>query len=245
MMISPSENAEAKSVGGSAASGKWVRSFDGEVRGVSRIEFHPLERPEVPTNSEQATEAAVRLSEEVAALSGRLQLQAEQMSTELEIVRVRAKVEARSEWQRELEEMIAKERASIRNACEELRQERAKYFAGVEAEVVKLALAIAARVMHREAKLDPLLLAGVVRVALEKVGEGSSTVLRVPMGEVEAWRLVFSESQDSSLQVEGDELLVAGDCVLDTSIGKVELGVSAQLEEIERGFFDLMQQRPA
>jgi hypothetical protein len=25
----------------------------------------------------------------------------------------------------------------------------------------------------------------------------------------------------------------------------VELGVNAQLEEIERGFFDLMQQRPA
>jgi flagellar assembly protein FliH len=114
----------------------------------------------------------------------------------------------------------------------------------VEAEVVRLALAIAARVMHREAKLDPLLLAGVVRVALEKVADDSSTVLRVPVGEVEMWRQVFSESQDSSLQVEGDDLLGAGECVLDTNIGKVELGVSAQLEEIERGFFDLMQQRP-
>ena len=33
--------------------------------------------------------------------------------------------------------------------------------------------------------------------------------------------------------------------MLDTNVGKVELGVSAQLEEIEHGFFDLMQQRPA
>ena len=243
-MISPSENAEVNSVGRGATVGKWVRSFDEGRRGVSRIEFHPLERPEVPANSEHDTEVAVLLSEEVAALRGKLQLQAEQMSTELEVVRVRAKVEARSEWERELEEMIAKERSSIRKACEEFRQERARYFVGVEAEVVRLALAIAARVMHREAKLDPLLLAGVVRVALEKVADDSSTVLRVPVGEVEMWRQVFSESQDSSLQVEGDDLLGAGECVLDTNIGKVELGVSAQLEEIERGFFDLMQQRP-
>ena len=50
------------------------------------------------------------------------------------------------------------ERSVVLKACEEFRRERARYFAGVEAEVVKLALAIAARVLHREAKLDPLLL---------------------------------------------------------------------------------------
>jgi flagellar assembly protein FliH len=244
MMISPSENGEMKAGGSGAAHGKWVRSFDEGRRGVSRIEFLPLEGLEARPDSEQDTEAALRLSEEVVALSGKLKSQAEQMSADLEAIRKRARVEARSEWESELEEKIAKERSSILKACEEFRQERAKYFAGVEAEVVKLALAIAARVMHREAKLDPLLLTGVVRVALEKVAEDSSTVLRVPVGEVEMWRRVFNESQDSSLQVEGDELLDAGDCVLDTNIGKVELGVSAQLEEIERGFFDLMQQRP-
>jgi flagellar assembly protein FliH len=45
--------------------------------------------------------------------------------------------------------------------------------------------------------------------------------------------------------VVGDERLAAGECVLETNVGKVELGVSVQLEEIERGFFDLMEQRPA
>ncbi len=107
----------------------------------------------------------------------------------------------------------------------------------VEAEVVRLALAIAARVLHREAKMDPLLLAGVVRVALEKVAEDSATILRVPVDEVEMWRGVASS-------VVGDERMKAGECVLETSVGRVELGVSAQLEEIEKGFFDLLQQRP-
>jgi flagellar assembly protein FliH len=90
-----------------------------------------------------------------------------------------------------------------------------------------------------------MLLTGVVRVALEKVAEDSTTILRVPADEIEAWKEVFVGGQESSVQVLGDERLSAGECALDTNVGRVELGVSAQLEEIERGFFDLMQQRPA
>jgi flagellar assembly protein FliH len=167
------------------------------------------------------------------------------MSADMEMARNEARAEARLEWEQELEDRIVGERRAVLKACEEFVRERSRYFAGVEAEVVKLALAIAARVLHREAKLDPLLLTGVVRVALEKVAEDSVTVLRVPVGATEMWREVFVASPESSLQVVGDERLAAGECVLDTNVGRVELGVSAQLEEIERGFFDLMQQRPA
>jgi flagellar assembly protein FliH len=163
----------------------------------------------------------------------------------MELARYEARAEARLEWEQELEDRIVGERKVVLKACEEFVRERTRYFAGVEAEVVKLALAIAARVLHREAKLDPLLLTGVVRVALEKVAEDSAMVLRVPVGAIEMWRKAFVTSPESSLQVVGDERLSAGECVLDTSVGRVELGVSAQLEEIERGFFDLMQQRPA
>jgi flagellar assembly protein FliH len=67
----------------------------------------------------------------------------------------------------------------------------------------------------------------------------------VPIDAVEMWREVFLASPESSPQVMGDERLAGGECVLETNVGRVELGVSAQLEEIERGFFDLMQQRPA
>jgi flagellar assembly protein FliH len=70
-------------------------------------------------------------------------------------------------------------------------------------------------------------------------------VLRVPAGEVDRWQEVFAANQESALKLVGDERLGAGECVLETNVGRVELGVSAQLEEIERGFFDLLQQRPA
>jgi flagellar assembly protein FliH len=215
---------------------------------VSRLEFQSVKQDVVEIALENAEadldEMELRLKEEVAALDVKLQSQTQQASSRIDEARSEARSEARREWEQELEAKIAEERVRVLRACEQFGRERARYFADVEAEVVRLALAIAARVLHRETKLDPLLLSAAVRVALEKVAEDSATVLRVPATEVELWRGVFS-TQDSSVQVVGDERLGEGECVLDTSVGKVELGVSAQLSEIERGFFDLLQKRPA
>src|ERR1700723_285340 len=240
MMISPSERYEKKVI----AAGAPVRLLGEGIREVSRLEFYPLAVPEIQIEVEQTSDAAL-LREEVATLGGRVRSQEEEISAAMESARAEARAEASSDYERELAERIAVERAAILRVCEEFREERKRYFAGVEAEVVKLALAIATRVLHREVNLDPLLLTGVVRVALEKVAEDSVTVLRVPGAAIEKWRQVFAESQGPSPQIVGDQRLGASDCVLETNVGRVELGVKAQLEEIERGFFDLMQQRPA
>jgi flagellar assembly protein FliH len=243
MMISPSENAGGRD----GAVGQPVRLLGLGGRGVSRLEFHPLDTAEVISEVEvrRADGAENQLTVEVAELDDRLRLQVERMEEEIARARSEARAEGRSEWEKELEVRIAEERSAIVKMGDEFRRERSKYFAGVEAEVVKLALAIAARVLHREVKMDPLLLAGVVRVALEKVADESATVLRVPTNAGEMWRESFAASPESLLQVVGDDRLAVGECVLETNVGRVELGVRAQLEEIERGFFDLMQQRPA
>jgi flagellar assembly protein FliH len=247
MMTSLFENAKVSSSDREVAGQVPVSLIGPGVREISRLKFYPIDRSEVATDVVLENESAsteVLLKEEVEKLDGRLRSQAEQTSTRVEIARNEAKVEARRDWESELEDRIAAERALILKIGEEFRRERMRYFAGVESEVVKLALAIAARVLHREAKLDPLLLSGVVRVALEKVAEDSTTVLRVPASELEMWQRAFVADAECSLQLVGDERLSPGECVLNTNVGKVELGVSAQLEEIEHGFFDLMQQRP-
>jgi len=243
-MISPSEEEAPDSVDPRAVTTMPVRLLDEGRRGVSRLEFHSLERSgaveEIETDGSD-----VLLREEVAALRGELQLQAERMAAGIEAARSEARSEARQEWEDELRRRIAKERFSILKICEEFREERARYFVEVEVEVVKLSLAIAARVIHREAELDPLLLTGVVRVALEKIAEDSETVLRVPVSTIDTWREAFVLGPESCLQIVADERMGIDECVLDTNVGRVELGVKAQLEEIERGFFDLMQRRPA
>ncbi|HEY5056806.1 MAG TPA: FliH/SctL family protein [Acidobacteriaceae bacterium] len=140
---------------------------------------------------------------------------------------------------------IAQERAKITAALNDFRDTRDRYFAAVEQEVVRLSLAIAARVLHREVQLDPLLLSGIVHVALDKLADRTGVMLRVSTDQLAAWQKIF-ESIDTAdrPKIMGDASLGAGDCQLETRMGTVELGVAAQLEEIERGFFDLINRKP-
>ena len=150
--------------------------------------------------------------------------------------------QARERFEREL----AAEREALAKALQDFAREREAYFCRVEAEVVKLAVGIARKILHREVQVDPLLLAGVVRVALEKMAAGTSARLRVHPDHVYAWHDFFAHQQEHCPAPEllGDATLGMGHCVLETALGTTELSLEAQLAEIERGFFDLLAQRP-
>jgi flagellar assembly protein FliH len=153
---------------------------------------------------------------------------------------------ARAEMEGEIAARVARERSLIASTVEQFRGAKERYFVDVEQEVVKLALAIAARVLHREAQIDPLLLAGVVRVAMEKMADRSGVVVRVAGEDVAAWEGAFHAMEAAERpRVVADARLTRGECVLETTMGTVELGVKVQLEEIEKGFFDLLNHRPA
>jgi flagellar assembly protein FliH len=119
-------------------------------------------------------------------------------------------------------------------------QERDRFLHAVEHEVVELALAVAARILRREAQMDPLLLTGAVRVALGQLSGSTQVRLRVPAGELDLWAEAMALLPNLALKpnvVPGEGMLL-GDCVIETELGSVDLGIRAQLGEIERGFFD-------
>jgi flagellar assembly protein FliH len=150
-----------------------------------------------------------------------------------------------------IEQGRAQERASQGTAQQQLAaqleglfaafsRDRDQYLRAVESEVVKLALAIAARILRREAQMDPLLLTGATRVALGQLAGSTKVTLRVPPAEFDLWKQSIALVPNLAVQprvVPGDGMRL-GDCVLETSLGTVDLGVRAQLSEIERGFFD-------
>ncbi len=178
-------------------------------------------------------EAAVRSAVEVARQQG------------IEAGELQGRRAGRAEMEAELTLCLANERQQVAETVRQFRLAKDRYFADVEQEVVKLALAIAERVLHREAEIDPLLLTGVVRVAMEKMADRSGVVLRVAGSDVEAWERVFHSAEASERpRVAEDARLERGECVLETQMGTVELGVKVQLEEIEKGFFDLLHHRP-
>lgn len=119
-------------------------------------------------------------------------------------------------------------------------EERDRYLHAVEHEVVELALAVAARILRREAQMDPLLLTGAVRVALGQLSNSTEVRLRVPQTEFELWTEAIAHIPNLALKptVVAGEDMRTGDCVIETELGSVDLGIRAQLGEIERGFFD-------
>ena len=118
--------------------------------------------------------------------------------------------------------------------------ERERYMHAVEQEVVSLALAIAARILRRQAQMDPLLLTGTVRVALGQLTRTSEACLRVPAAEAAMWEETIAHLPNLAVRpaIVPMAEMSAGECELETSLGSVDLGLRAQLAEIERGFFD-------
>ncbi len=129
--------------------------------------------------------------------------------------------------------------------AEDFQAECNRYFEAVEQEVVKLALAIAARILRREAQVDPLLLTGAVRVALGQLSGATQVRLRVPAADLELWKDTIAHLPKLALRpaVVAGEDLEPGECWMENELGSVDLGIRAQLEEIERGFFDLTEHR--
>lgn len=138
---------------------------------------------------------------------------------------------------------VAAERERVRQASELIRgftQERDRYLHAVEHEVVKLALEVAARILRREAQMDPLLLTGAVRVALGQLSGSTQVRLQVPPAELDLWTEAMAIIPNLAVKptVVASEKMRLGDCVIETDLGSVDLGIRAQLGEIERGFFD-------
>jgi flagellar assembly protein FliH len=146
----------------------------------------------------------------------------------------------------EIEKRIAELRESVANTLKEFAHAREEYFAHVEGEVVQLSLSVARKILNREAFIDPMLLTGLVHVALEKMGQETKTRLRVHPSQIAAWRDHFHQTSDAKIRPEliGDDSLDRSQCVLDTELGSTELSLEGHLKEIEQGFFDLLAQRP-
>ncbi len=139
----------------------------------------------------------------------------------------------------------AGERAHLTRAVEEFKRDRAEFFARVEGELVELALAIAGRILHRESQVDRRLLAGLARVAVEKIEQRTAVRLRVPRGDGPVWQEHLSaQTALPAVEVVEDETLGEGSCRLETELGTAELGLESQLKEVEQGLMDLLAARP-
>lgn len=144
--------------------------------------------------------------------------------------------EAFRQLQGERERLVAQAAALL----ESFSHARESYLHQLEQEAVKLALAIASRILRREALTDPLLLTGAVRAALGQLAATTSVRLRVPVEDQTMWEETLARMPGLALrpQVLGDPRMELGDCQMETELGSADLGLWPQLKAIERGFFE-------
>jgi len=159
--------------------------------------------------------------------------------------RAAGKEEGMSEARKRFEDQLQKEKTALTTALQEFNRDRAEYFRKVEAEVVQLALGIARKILHRESQVDPLLLAGIVRFALERIDGATEVTLRVHPSHSEKWKSYFLQFKtEASPTIVEDPGLEADKCILQTTMGSAVLGIEPQLKEIEKGLLELMAARP-
>jgi flagellar assembly protein FliH len=147
---------------------------------------------------------------------------------------------------KKFEEQLARERAAIASAVAGFARERENYYRRIEEEAIQLALGIARKILHREAQVDPLLLLGVAKVAMEKIEGATEVKLAVNPQRAGNWKRHLSALADSSSapEIVEDPALPLDQCELRTSMGVAQFGVELQLKEIEQGLMDLLAARP-
>lgn len=159
--------------------------------------------------------------------------------------RAEATAQVEQRLRQEYEQKIAAARSAVTAALAQFTEERNSYFARVEAEVVQLSLSVAKKILHREAQVDPMLIATLVRMAVERMRDDSVMTVRVHPLRVAGWKQYFAaDPAMARVAVEEDAQLTDQDCILETELGSANFGLDSQLKEIEQGFFDLLALRP-
>ncbi|HSR06405.1 MAG TPA: FliH/SctL family protein [Bryobacteraceae bacterium] len=146
--------------------------------------------------------------------------------------------QAKSELQPVLDQ-LGKSLATLSSLRSRIRSE-------AEGDLLKLAISIARRVLHRELTLEPESIEGLIRVALEKLHSRELCRIRVHPDQESAIRNAlerFSNSQ--KVELVADSSMQCGDVIFETAHGNLDASIESQLREIERGFADRLRRVPA
>jgi flagellar assembly protein FliH len=130
----------------------------------------------------------------------------------------------------------------VARSLDELAACRARYRKETEREVVQLALEIARRILRRELSIDPEAILGLVRAGLESISLREVLEVRLHPSHAETVRLCLKKmGAPAGLAVIADPHLEPGAVLVETRRGGFDASADAQLEEIQRGFADLLE----
>jgi flagellar assembly protein FliH len=123
----------------------------------------------------------------------------------------------------------------------EVQRLRSSLYAQVEREVVKLAVAVAKKIVHREIQVDLDIVRTLVRVALSRVAEKSTVTIclnPVDYDYLVEHRAELSQSEGQDISLLADKSIERGGCLIQTNCGDIDARVEEEFLEVEHSFFE-------
>jgi flagellar assembly protein FliH len=134
----------------------------------------------------------------------------------------------------------------LAQTLDELKSLRATMVRQTEQQMVQLALAIARKVLRREATIDQDLLVAMARVALERVGESGAATIRLnPEDYSQTVQRHGDHWAGSRVKVVADPGVSRGGCLVESEYGFVDASVDAQFDQVAQAMADSEHQRDA
>jgi len=168
-----------------------------------------------------------------------------QLETEIE-QRVRAAyARGREEGQLSAQQELRGTIERLGHSIDEITGLRQRLRHEAEEDVVKLAIAIARRILHRELTVSPEALLGLAKAALEKIDSRELHKIRLhPENAPMLQAYLEKMGLPRRVEVTPDPRLERGAVILETTRGMFDASIETQLGEIERGFADLVRHAP-
>jgi flagellar assembly protein FliH len=134
----------------------------------------------------------------------------------------------------------------LNRVIDELESYRTQILYESKQDIVKMALAVAEKVLHKEIMTDPNTVVSVVKNAISKVGFKRNFTVHVNPLDVEVLKAAGSSiagAVDSmeSLKFKPDPKVEPGGCVVHTESGTVDAQVDRQFQEIKENVLNAMQ----
>jgi flagellar assembly protein FliH len=123
-------------------------------------------------------------------------------------------------------------------AIQEVSELRPRLRKQAESDLVRLALAIARRIVNRELSVDPEAITGLVRMGLDKLRLNEVVGIQVHPHHQAALKEHLARSGAMNVEVSSNAAQERGTAVIETTRGKLDVSVETQLGEIERGLTD-------
>jgi flagellar assembly protein FliH len=191
-----------------------------------RIEAAPAMPPPQPDHEVRLAEVQARHRQE--------------LEDAIQRTRVECEAKAQSTQRNEVDPWLKRMAQSI----EDIATVKQRYLAESEDQLVRLAVAVARRILYREIQVDTEALFGLIHAATQRAELRELNRILLNPKDHEALsphlgRLLLPPR----VEIVADPALERGALLLESTSGILDASIQAQLEEVERGFIDLLGRR--